>query len=532
MSRETLRWVGWLGLLFSLAPAAPAQEPTPAPTPTAAERLVAVRGTRLVHTPSCATLRRVRPALRVDLPPGLDAARAQGYQPCAVCKPGGAPAGDPKPDAAQPKSEPATADGPLRFSRDIAPILVANCAGCHNAGDKARRNNFDLTTFNALRKGGDAGDPVDPGKPADSLMIRHINGDGVPKMPPGQRDLADGTVARLERWITEGARLDAGISPDAQLASYAPTPEQMRRDELARLSASERDGKLEAAGRDRWKKTGAEPPTVTPGASVLLFGALPEERAAALVRTLDAQVAAVRALLGPVAAPVLSGPEKISVYVFNDPLRYIEFVRSVENREVEVGAQAHGNLGVPAPYLAAIDPRQGAPEPPATKGAARGRAKAQAQAQAEGDGPGASGRALAGLLCEALAAQAAQVSGKPPRWLALGLGAFVASGVEPRSPYYAGLRREVAELYRSGWAARVAEVLADQDNVDVTRAVGFSLLEWLGTTWRPTLAPIVRDLTRDGAKLDDVLRAQLRASRDQVLQAWGGFVATRYGRGR
>ena len=91
-----------------------------------------------------------------------------------------------------------------------------------------------------------------------------------------------------------------------------------------------------------------------------------KERAEALVRVLDAQWAAVRSLLGPVGSPVLSGPEKVSVYVFNDPLRYIELVRSVENREVETGAQAHGNLSVPAPYLAAIDPLKGGAEPAAS----------------------------------------------------------------------------------------------------------------------------------------------------------------------
>ncbi len=526
MSLGRPRLVGWVGVLgMILTPAAWAQEPSPAPA--TAEHLVVVRGAKLIHRSTCATIRRVRPALQVEVP-SLDAARARGYEPCVICKPdeGGAPAGEPNGGEASKSGAPAD-DGRLRFSRDIAPILVANCAGCHNAKDKGRRNNLDLTTFSELRKGGDSGDPIESGKPDESLIIKRVQGDGVPKMPPGQRDLAEETIAKLSRWIAEGARLDAGVSPGAQLSSYAPTPEQLRRAELSRLSEADRDEQIETASLDRWKKSGAEAPTITSGAGVLLFSQLPKDRAEALAKALDAQLTAVRSLLGPVAAPVLGGPEKISVYIFNDPLHYIEFVRSVENREVETGAQAHGNLGVPTPYLAAIDPLKGQAEPAAaTKKAARSRAGTKDQADGGPD------RSLAGLLCEALGSQALQVSGKPPRWLVLGVGAYLASQVDPRSSYFAGLRRDTTELYRTGWMARVPEVLGDRDSAELARAAGFSLLEWLGTTWRPTIPPIVRELTRDGNKFDEVFQSHLRASRGQVLQAWGGFVATRYGRGR
>lgn len=536
MNRGMRRSVGWLVLGLIVAQAAWAQGPAPNPAESkpadgGVERLVVVRGARLIHRSDCTTLRRVRQALWVAVP-NLEAARSQGYQPCVICKPAVDEAGEESKGTEAAASAAPAEDGALRFSRDIAPILVANCAGCHNAKDKARRNNFDLTTFNSLRRGGDSGDPITPGKPDESLIIKRVYGDGVPKMPPGQRDLAEETIAKLSRWVSEGARLDAGIGPEAQLSSYAPTPEEMRRAELSRLSAEDRDKQVEAASLDRWKKSGAETPTISSGSGVLLFSHLPEDRAEALIRTLDAELKAVRSLLGPVAAPALSGPEKISVYVFNDPLRYIEFVRSVENREVETGAQAHGNLGVQAPYIAAVDPLKGEAEPTSTRKAGRTRASAN-KGQGEGNAPGEGAeRSLAGHLCEAMGAQSVQVSGKPPRWLVLGLGAYLGSRVEPRSPYYAGLRRDTMELYRTGWMTRITEVLGDRDSAELARAAGFSLLEWLGTTWRPAMPSIVRGLTRDGNKFDEVFQSNLRASREQVLQAWGGFVATRYGRGR
>ena len=48
----------------------------------------------------------------------------------------------------------AAALGGLKFSQDIAPILVANCIGCHS-GDNVgvRRGKLDLTTFENLMKG-------------------------------------------------------------------------------------------------------------------------------------------------------------------------------------------------------------------------------------------------------------------------------------------------------------------------------------------------------------------------------------------
>ena len=59
-----------------------------------------------------------------------------------------------------------------------------------------------------------------------------------------------------------------------------------------------------------------------------------------------------------------SGPEKISLYVFPDTVCYVEFVRSVENREVETGIEGHGRLDVEQPYVAAIDPLNGREEIP------------------------------------------------------------------------------------------------------------------------------------------------------------------------
>ena len=110
-------------------------------------------------------------------------------------------------------AEPAAAgDSELTFSRDIAPILVGNCIGCHNAKDK--KGKFDMTTFKKLMTGAEKEKVIIPGKPDESPLVLRIKGEETPKMPPGaNRNLADVAIAKIEKWVQAGARLDRGDRP-------------------------------------------------------------------------------------------------------------------------------------------------------------------------------------------------------------------------------------------------------------------------------------------------------------------------------
>src|SRR5690348_8347280 len=74
------------------------------------------------------------------------------------------------------------AEPPPDFEREIAPILAKYCSGCHNETD--REGDLSLETFASLQKGGEKGAVIIPGKADASLMIRAIQGDVEPKMPP------------------------------------------------------------------------------------------------------------------------------------------------------------------------------------------------------------------------------------------------------------------------------------------------------------------------------------------------------------
>lgn len=108
---------------------------------------------------------------------------------------------------------PVTARADFLYERDIAPILRTYCAGCHNDAD--REGGFSVETFAALRRGGDRGDPLRPGRADDSLLIRLIEGRARPPMPPpDEPPVPPAELARLKAWIAAGApgpREDASI---------------------------------------------------------------------------------------------------------------------------------------------------------------------------------------------------------------------------------------------------------------------------------------------------------------------------------
>lgn len=436
--------------------------------------------------------------------------------------------------APEPKAEPkATAvaadDAAIKFSRDVAPIFVANCMGCHNPTAKRRNGEFDLSTFNALMKGGKSGQVIVPGKPEESQLIELISSQEMPRGNRGK--LSEEAVAKVAEWVKAGALLDAKIDATAALDKIAATPEQLRKMEIARQSPEERDKKIEETAIERWKKASARvTPQVTSGKNFLLFSNLPKPRAERLLKTMETQRTTIGNVLGREAAQVLSGPEKISLYVFNDPASYVEFVRSVESREGEPGVESHGRLDVEQPYIAAVDPLNGGEEAAPVK--SRTSRSKKTQDKDEESGPD---RSVAGLVSEALGSAAINSAGKPPRWLSQGFGVFLSSQIDPRdSSYYEKLRRTVAQQYTLGWETKASEALGGEGDPETIRAVGFSLCEWLASSFRPQFPFFIQGMLQGGEKFDDTIRACFgeEVTRQDFLNQWGNFLVVRYGAGR
>ena len=428
-----------------------------------------------------------------------------------------------KADAAAPSGE----AGAPSFRREIAPILVANCVGCHTGtGAGLARGKLSMASFEKLMAGGKRGKDIIPGDPDTSHLVLMIKGEETPKMPPnnGQRGFSAAAGEKIEAWVKAGARLDAGLSATDPLDKYAPSTGDLRRDELAKMKPEERDKLAEQTGRERWKKATPTVPDVTAGAHFLAFGNLPGDRTTKLLKAMEAQYILTNKLLGSPRSPALDPTEKISLYIFKNQNTFVEFVRTIENQEVEAGEQARAKLNVEAPYLAAVDPANGGEEVPMPKKGAKKSKKGD-------DSLGGPERSLLGLLTEQLVTGAANRANKAPRWVALGLGAYASSLVEGGSPYYRRLRAETLENVRIGWQVKATEALGGQASTDTTRAIGYSLFEWMAANGSPSaMNGFLKVMLDGGNQLDDAIMNCLGLNREQFLEASGGWFAERYRR--
>lgn len=115
---------------------------------------------------------------------------------------------------------PLLADQPPTFTKDVAPIFAANCAGCH--ASNVAMGALDLDTFAAITKGGHTGPVIVPGKSGESLLYLRITGAVIPAMPLSGKKLADGEIEIIRKWIDAGAQPPAPGEIVAQRAPAIP----------------------------------------------------------------------------------------------------------------------------------------------------------------------------------------------------------------------------------------------------------------------------------------------------------------------
>ncbi len=90
------------------------------------------------------------------------------------------------------------------FEKKIRPVLVANCYQCHSASAKEVKGQLRLDTRVGIRKGGETGPAVVPGKPNESLLIQALRHEDGLEMPPKQK-LSDEIIADFTKWVQLGA---------------------------------------------------------------------------------------------------------------------------------------------------------------------------------------------------------------------------------------------------------------------------------------------------------------------------------------
>jgi len=105
------------------------------------------------------------------------------------------------------------------FETRIRPVLVEKCYGCHSAKLREPKANLQLDSRSALRKGGDSGPVIIPGKPGESRLLKAVSyTDFQLRMPPSGK-LPDSVIADFRTWIGMGA---PDPRPETAIARKSP----------------------------------------------------------------------------------------------------------------------------------------------------------------------------------------------------------------------------------------------------------------------------------------------------------------------
>ena len=91
------------------------------------------------------------------------------------------------------------------FESKIRPVLARQCYECHSTAGK-QRGGLNLDHRDSLRKGGDSGPVIVPGKPGESLLLKAIRHEEPDlKMPKAGPRIGDAVVEDFSKWIAMGA---------------------------------------------------------------------------------------------------------------------------------------------------------------------------------------------------------------------------------------------------------------------------------------------------------------------------------------
>lgn len=243
----------------------------------------------------------------------------------------------------------ATGRETVSFARDIAPVLAEKCTGCH--GNDNPRNNLNLNTMASLIRGGDRGEPVLPGKPADSLLIKKLKGtaEGA-RMPQRQPPLDDATIARFEKWIEEGARFD-GLDAGQPVAEVAAIARAMR--------AGHEELKLDRVrlAEENWRLgMPSTPPRRAESTHFLVLGTVGENALADIAQRAEALAPRIAEMFrAPREQPLVKG--RITLFVFSERYDYTEFGKMVEKRDIPASWRGHFRYSIVDAYGVVLVPK-------------------------------------------------------------------------------------------------------------------------------------------------------------------------------
>lgn len=97
---------------------------------------------------------------------------------------------------------------PVRFGRDVLPVLAANCFSCHGPDEKNRKAGLRLDIESEAKAKRRSGSPIAPGDPEKSLILTRListNPDVAMPPPSSHKQVSAAQIETIRRWIAEGA---------------------------------------------------------------------------------------------------------------------------------------------------------------------------------------------------------------------------------------------------------------------------------------------------------------------------------------
>ncbi len=365
-----------------------------------------------------------------------------------------------------------------KFSRDIAPILVARCINCHGGQRPAER--LSMTTFEAMLRGSRNNVIITPGKPAESLIIQKLKGtaDGA-QMPQRQPPLSTEEIAKFEKWIAEGAKFD-GPDPGMQTSMvariYAVT--QMSHEELAAERVEMANNNWRLANPD-------DAPAKVETKSFLLMGNVGEDELNLVGKVAEEQQARIRAMLkAPPSDNFIKG--RVTLYVFRRRFDYSEYAQMVEKREIPSSWRGHWRYNIVDAYACIYPP------------------------QSEDDDG-----SLECLVAEQLAGAYLQTLGEMPGWFAQGAAWEIASRIDSKDVRTIKRNDKIQAALAQMSAAD--DFLTGKTSADTAAVLNYSFVKFLmssSTRYRALLAQVQK-----GTEFDKAFK-QVYGDREKVALAW------------
>jgi len=382
--------------------------------------------------------------------------------------------------------------GEVSFAADVAPVLVAQCSGCHDATQPEA--NLSMVSLERLLRGGRGGSPIVSGKGADSLLIKKIKGAGIEgqRMPLGKPPLADDVIATIQKWIDQGAKLDL-LTPKAELETLAAAgrSQKFTHDDLKKVRFQE--------GNSLWNRAiPDEKPVVIDRGDVLVVANLSAAKSEELADTAEAVEERLREEVMGGKLPLIKGG--IVAYGFAKGYDLSSFWENVLSDDRPKGVTAGAGVSGDVVYAAVI--------PPAPDKAPGGKDDAAANTHA--------------LLAEQMTT-AALLGRGVPTWFAKGAGRAVAMKFEPKADLVETWRRDLpAAVQRCG---SPAEFFAGHGDPVAMATVGGGFIGAIMPTVS-RLETLVGQLDA-GTPFDQAFASVFRGQPQPLFEAWMTQQATR-----